>query len=39
LTLPLLVDDAETRRVLGWAPTIAPENGLAATARAYAQRS
>jgi nucleoside-diphosphate-sugar epimerase len=39
LTLPLLVDDAETRRVLGWTPLVAPETGLAATARAYALRA
>ena len=38
LTLPLLVDDGETRRTLGWTPAIAPEVGLAATARAYALR-
>lgn len=36
LTLPLLVDDGETRRVLGWRPAIAPEVGLLATARAFA---
>jgi nucleoside-diphosphate-sugar epimerase len=39
LTLPLLVDDGETRRVLGWWPAIAPEIGLAATARAFALSS
>ncbi len=39
LTLPLLVDDDETRRLLGWTPAVSPETGLASTARAYAQRS
>ncbi len=38
LTLPLLVDDTETRGVLGWTPAVSPEIGLAATARAYAAR-
>ena len=38
LTLPLLVDDAATRSTLGWAPAIAPDIGLAATARAYMRR-
>jgi UDP-N-acetyl-alpha-D-quinovosamine dehydrogenase len=36
LTSPLLVDDEETRRMLGWTPAIAPEVGLVATARAFA---
>jgi len=35
LTLPLLVDDGETRRVLDWRPAIATEVGLVATARAF----
>ena len=35
LTLPLLVDDDETRGPLGWAPAIPAEIGLAETARAY----
>jgi nucleoside-diphosphate-sugar epimerase len=35
LTLPLLVDDGETRSALGWTPAVAPEHGLAVTARAY----
>ena len=39
LTLPLLVDDGETRRVLGWRPAIATEIGLVATARAFALSS
>ena len=39
LTSPLLVDDAETRRVLGWMPAVSSETGLASTARAYARRS
>ncbi len=39
LTLPLLVDDGETRHMLGWAPRVAPEIGLAVTARAYQRRS
>jgi nucleoside-diphosphate-sugar epimerase len=38
LALPLLVDDSDTRRMLGWTPTISPEEGLVATARAYARR-
>ncbi len=38
LALPFLVDDAETRRTLGWEPPVAPEEGLAATARAFAGR-
>jgi UDP-N-acetyl-alpha-D-quinovosamine dehydrogenase len=36
LTSPLLVDDGETRRVLGWRPAIPPEVGITATARAFA---
>ncbi|MGA8760448.1 MAG: NAD-dependent epimerase/dehydratase family protein [Stellaceae bacterium] len=39
LTLPLLVDDAETRRALGWMPVVSSGTGLASTARAYARRS
>jgi UDP-4-keto-D-QuiNAc 4-reductase len=38
LTLSLQVDDAETRRILGWWPLVTPESGLAATARAFASR-
>jgi nucleoside-diphosphate-sugar epimerase len=38
LTSPLQVDDEATRRVLGWAPAVSPEAGLAATARAYRRR-
>jgi UDP-4-keto-D-QuiNAc 4-reductase len=38
LTLSLQVDDAETRRVLGWSPAVAAEAALAATARAFAGR-
>jgi hypothetical protein len=33
LTLPLLVDDAETHHILDWAPAVAPAIGLATTAR------
>jgi nucleoside-diphosphate-sugar epimerase len=39
LSHPLLVDDGETRTLLGWAPAIAPEHGLARTARAYVSRA
>ena len=35
LTLSLQVDDSATRRLLGWAPPVSPEAGLAATARAF----
>ncbi len=35
LTSSLQLDDGETRRMLGWSPTVATEAGLAATARAY----
>jgi UDP-4-keto-D-QuiNAc 4-reductase len=38
LTLSLQVDDAETRRILGWSPAVMPEAGLAASARAFARR-
>jgi nucleoside-diphosphate-sugar epimerase len=38
LTLSLQVDDAETRRILGWLPAVAAEEALAATARAFARR-
>ncbi|MGH7045382.1 MAG: NAD-dependent epimerase/dehydratase family protein [Stellaceae bacterium] len=38
LTCSLQVDDAETRRVLGWSPRIASEAGLAATARFYVRQ-
>lgn len=38
LTLSLQLDDGETRRALGWRPTVTPEAGLAATARAYRRR-
>jgi nucleoside-diphosphate-sugar epimerase len=38
LTACLQVDDSETRRALGWWPRIAPEAGLAATARAFARQ-
>ena len=38
LTLSLQVDDAETRRVLGWSPALMPEAGLAATVRAFTRR-
>lgn len=39
LSQPLLVDDVETRSILGWAPAIAAEHGLALTARAWAERA
>ena len=39
LTLSLQIDDSESRAVLGWVPTVPPEEGLAKTARAYRQRS
>jgi nucleoside-diphosphate-sugar epimerase len=35
LTLPLLVDDSETKSSLGWVPPVAAEIGLAETARAH----
>ena len=35
LTTSLQADDAETRRMLGWSPSVATENGVAAMARAY----
>jgi UDP-N-acetyl-alpha-D-quinovosamine dehydrogenase len=35
LTLSLQVDDSATRHLLGWAPPVSPEIGLAATARAF----
>jgi nucleoside-diphosphate-sugar epimerase len=35
LTLSLQVDDEGTRAALGWRPAILPENGLAATVRAF----
>lgn len=38
LTLSLQLDDAETRRLIGWAPRVAPETGLAAAAASFAQR-
>jgi nucleoside-diphosphate-sugar epimerase len=38
LTLSLQVDGGATRALLGWAPPIAAEAGLAATARAFAGR-
>jgi UDP-4-keto-D-QuiNAc 4-reductase len=38
LTLSLQVDDSATREVLGWMPTIAPEEALAATAAAFRRR-
>jgi nucleoside-diphosphate-sugar epimerase len=38
LTSSLQVDDSETRRALGWSPEVAAEEGLAATARAYARQ-
>ncbi len=37
LMAPLRVDDGETRALLGWSPAIAPEVGLATTARAFAE--
>jgi nucleoside-diphosphate-sugar epimerase len=37
LTLSLQVEDDETRRALGWSPSVAVEAGLALTARAYAR--
>jgi nucleoside-diphosphate-sugar epimerase len=39
LTLSLQVDDAETRTALDWRPPVSPEIGLAATARAFRDRS
>ncbi len=39
LTLSLQVDDRETRAALGWRAPVSPEIGLAATARAFLQRS
>jgi nucleoside-diphosphate-sugar epimerase len=39
ISLPLLVDDAETRRTIGWMPAVAAEDGLALTARAWAGRA
>jgi nucleoside-diphosphate-sugar epimerase len=38
LTSSLQIDDSETRNLLGWSPAVAPEVGLAATARAFVQR-
>ncbi len=38
LTLSLAVDDGATRTALGWAPPVAAEAGLIATARAFAVR-
>jgi nucleoside-diphosphate-sugar epimerase len=38
LTLSLQVDDALTRTRLGWRPAISAEEGLTATARAFAGR-
>jgi nucleoside-diphosphate-sugar epimerase len=38
LTLSLQLDDAETRRLVGWAPRVAPEAGLAAAAASFARR-
>ncbi len=38
LTLSLQVEDGETRRALGWSPTVAVETGLGLTARAYERR-
>jgi nucleoside-diphosphate-sugar epimerase len=38
LTSSLEIDDAETRAALGWRPLVAPEIGLAATARAFHER-
>lgn len=38
LTLSLQADDGETRNLLGWAPALMPEAGLADAARAFAQR-
>ena len=38
LTLSLQVDDSATRQLLGWAPPVAAEAGLLATARAFAAR-
>ncbi|MFI4948631.1 MAG: NAD-dependent epimerase/dehydratase family protein [Alphaproteobacteria bacterium] len=38
LTLSLQVDDAPTRRVLGWSPPVAAEAGLRQTARTLAAR-
>jgi len=39
LTLSLQVDDSATRHLLGWAPLVSPESGLAATARAFREES
>ncbi len=39
LTLSLQVDDSATRDALGWAPEIAPEEALPATAAAFRRRS
>jgi UDP-N-acetyl-alpha-D-quinovosamine dehydrogenase len=38
LTLSLQIDDAETRRILGWSPAVDPEAALSATASAFARR-
>jgi nucleoside-diphosphate-sugar epimerase len=38
LTLSLQLDDAETRRLLGWSPRVTTETGLAATAASFARR-
>jgi nucleoside-diphosphate-sugar epimerase len=38
LVFSLQVDDAETRRTLGWSPAVTAEAGLAATARSFARR-
>jgi nucleoside-diphosphate-sugar epimerase len=39
LTLSLQADDAETQAVLGWQPPVSPASVLAATARAFRERS
>jgi nucleoside-diphosphate-sugar epimerase len=39
LTLPLQVDDAETRAALEWQPAVSPATGLATTARAFRRQS
>jgi|SRR5215475_7338167 len=39
LTLSLQVDDAQTRGVLGWQPSVSPEISLAATAKAFRAQS
>ena len=39
LTLSLQVDDRETRAALDWLPPVSPEIGLAATARAFRERT